>query len=155
MYRFPFLCVILLALWLTACEYPYARVEVVNESKWDLKEIVVAGSGFSDTVPVLRPGDSHILRVHPVGESGISLTFRSGAEQITTPEKGRFKRSYNVQVRITPENGVLVGSSVRTHWIYFLLLDPEILLSLLLIPIFIWLWREGLLIDPRSRWNRR
>ena len=84
-----FAVIALLAL-VSGCS-PSPRVSVTNLSPQALSNLVVSGSGFSQRVPVLEPGQRMRWRVEPSGESGLSLRFDAAGRTVDSGKQGYFE----------------------------------------------------------------
>ena len=85
-------------------------VAVTNTSDATLRNVVITGSGFSQAIPLITPGATVATRVHPHGESGISVAFTVDSRRVELPEQGYIERtgSYSATVTVKPDFSVSV-----------------------------------------------
>lgn len=105
-----FAVIALLAL-VSGCS-PSPRVSVTNLSPQALSNLVVSGSGFSQRVPVLEPGQRMRWRVEPSGESGLSLRFDAAGRTVDSGKQGYFepRGRYKVDAVVDPDLNVSVAT---------------------------------------------
>lgn len=91
------------------------RVTVVNESSSPLTNLVVSGSGFSEPIGSLAPGEQKTVTVAPKSETGLSLTFEAAGTTHAPPADGYFEASglYRVKARVKPDFAVKVESDIH------------------------------------------
>jgi hypothetical protein len=90
-------------------------ITVQNASGRDLRDVVLAGSGFADTLADLAAGQSVTVRVKPRGESGLAVSFMVDGRQIAQPASGYFEGAgrYAVKATIDSALGVNVHSALQ------------------------------------------
>ena len=99
----------LLACALTACvEFAGARINILNGSSETLTDIVLTGTGFSERIESLAPGDVATLRVKPTGESGLAVSFVARGERQEVDQQGYFEGNGHYQVRVEVRNDLSV-----------------------------------------------
>jgi hypothetical protein len=100
---------------LVACRPSQVPITVQNGSGQSLHRVVLAGSGFTDTLAEVAAGQSVTVRVRPRGESGLALRFLAGGRQIDFPAKGYFEGTggYVVKATIDSSFSVDVSSTLR------------------------------------------
>ena len=105
------LAVIALLALVNGCS-PSPRVSVTNLSPQALSNLVVSGSGFSQRVPVLEPGQRMRWRVEPSGESGLSLRFDAAGRTVDSGKQGYFETHgrYKVDAVVHPDLNVSVAT---------------------------------------------
>lgn len=90
------------------------RIVVVNAGGLPLEAVVVSGSGFEQALGDLAPGARVATRVHPAGDSGLSIAFvRDGARVVHGPD-GYFEASggYEVVATVRADGSVEVASGL-------------------------------------------
>jgi len=92
-------------------------VTIDNQSSQTLSNIVVSGSGFSNEIGSIDPGEKHKLTVHPVGESGLRIRFYAGTERIDSGEQDYFEPNggYRVSAVISTDLSVSVSSELGSY----------------------------------------
>jgi len=100
---------------LAACRPSQVPITLENGSGHSLRRVVLAGSGFADTLAEVAAGQSVTVRVRPRGESGLALSFLAGDRQIDLPAKGYFEGAggYVVKATIDSTFSVDVSSTLR------------------------------------------
>ncbi len=100
---------------LLACGGREVPVTLQNMSGHDLREVVLTGSGFTDTVAQVAAGQSITVRVQAQGESGLALSFLAEGRQVDHPAAGYFEGDggYTVQATIDSAFGVDIRSTLR------------------------------------------
>ena len=101
--------------WLLACGTSQVPITIQNGSAHDLRQVVLAGSGFTDTLARVAAGQGVTVRVQPRGESGLALSFLADGRQIVHPAQGYFEGAgrYAVKVTIDSTFGADVSSTLR------------------------------------------
>ncbi|MFM7100941.1 MAG: hypothetical protein ACKO3N_07195 [Verrucomicrobiota bacterium] len=91
---------------------------VRNQSGLTLSNVVVAGSGFSEQVGILAPGDEHRMRVRPQADSGVRLTFEAGTQRGDSGPQGYLEArgGYRLTATIGTNLGVSVTDQTREPW---------------------------------------
>jgi hypothetical protein len=99
---------------LAGCSRPPV-VTIVNSSTVTLSNVVVSGSGFSNSVGNIAAGASHKLTVHPSGESDLRVVFDAGDRHIDTNDLAYLEASggYRVSVTIQPDLKVSAIEEIR------------------------------------------
>lgn len=59
-------------------------VKVVNHSATELTNVVVSGSGFSQSFGTIPPGGAETLRVRPRGETGLRIVFEANGRSYSS-----------------------------------------------------------------------
>lgn len=92
-------------------------VSVANRSGVSLEQVVISGSGFKEPLGTLAPGVTIKSEVYPQGESGLGISFRSGARRVVLPPQGYFEvgGQYEVIVVVTPDLEASVNAKLRSH----------------------------------------
>lgn len=108
------LCCIVSAMLTTGCS-PGAQLVVVNQSNVPLADVVASGSGFSAPLGTIPPREERRLRVHPRGESGLTLRFTADGKSVASGPDGYFEDygGYIVTATVTPALGVTLKSELR------------------------------------------
>jgi hypothetical protein len=57
-------------------------ITITNESPLTLSNVVVSGSGFSESVESIAAGKEHSLTVRPRGDSRVRIVFDAGTNQV-------------------------------------------------------------------------
>lgn len=111
--RLRHLYLVSLAVALSGCSSG-VPITIANHSAVAVQELVLSGSGFSQSVATIAPGDSATVLIHATGESGLGVAFTANAHRVTLPEQGYFEGSggYKVSVAINPNLSVLVRSDL-------------------------------------------
>ena len=89
-----------------------AAITVTNNCPTTVRDIVLSGSGFSESVPSLAPGESSTLQVQPKGESGVAISFTAYSRKVVLQQQGYFEGggAYRVSVSINPNLSATVRS---------------------------------------------
>lgn len=100
---------------LTASCSRHPRVTVVNGSVDPLTNLVVSGSGFSESLGSLAPGGQMTVKVNPSADTGLSLSFEAAGERHVPPPDGYFEASghYRVKATVRPDFSVKIESEIR------------------------------------------
>jgi hypothetical protein len=90
-------------------------VNLTNHTGVELTNVVVAGSGFDQSVGTIEAGATASTRVRPSGESGLKLSFRSGARTVALPTQGYFEGggNYIVNIVVKPDFSATVDAKLR------------------------------------------
>ena len=93
----------------------HPRVTVVNASAEPLANLLVSGSGFSEPLGTLAPGEKKTVEVTPSADTGLSLTFDAKGTTHAPPADGYFEASglYRVTATVRPDFSVKVESEIR------------------------------------------
>lgn len=85
-----------------------------NASGVVLTDIVFSGTGFTETVPRLGPGEVTSITVRPRGASGLAVSFRARDRAFEVRADTYFEGfgGYKVRVDITPDFRVFAKSSI-------------------------------------------
>ena len=80
-------------------------VTITNHSAIGLRDVVIAGSGFTHTFDRIAPGATVETGVEPHGETGLSLRFKAGDRVVALGEAGYFEGggAYKVAVEVRPD----------------------------------------------------
>jgi hypothetical protein len=89
-----------------------ARLTIVNRSAAELTNVVASGSGFTQAVGTLAPGERRSMNVRPRGESGLRLDFDSGGKHFSSAPLGYFEGGYKVAATVSPEFNVTVDAKL-------------------------------------------
>lgn len=92
-------------------------ITITNRSAKPLDNVVVSGSGFSESVGSMSPGEEREVAVDPRGESGIRLTFDVGEQHVDSGDQGYFEGSggYHVTASVRADLTVSVSSELRGY----------------------------------------
>lgn len=92
-------------------------VTVTNHSTAVLEQVVVTGSGFREPLGTIAPGGTGTAEIRPKGESGIAISFRSGAKRVSLPPQGYFEAGgkYVVTVAVAPDLEATVETRLRNY----------------------------------------
>jgi hypothetical protein len=93
----------------------HPRVTVVNESTDPLANLVISGSGFSEPLGTLAPGEKTTVEVRPSADTGLALEFEAKGAKHAPPADGYFEASglYRVKATVRPDFSVKVESELR------------------------------------------
>lgn len=102
---------------LAGCNGRVTPVTVTNHSAKALEQVVVAGSGFRQSLGTIGPGATIRTEVRPRGESGLAVSFDSGARRVSLPPQGYFEGGgeYAVTVVVAPNLEVTVDGHLRIY----------------------------------------
>lgn len=108
--------VLLVAIVMAGCSDDPA-ITITNSSGQPLDNVVVSGSGFSQSIGAMSPGAQREVAVDPRGESGVRLTFDVGEQHVDSGDQGYFEGSggYHVAASIQPDLTVSVSSELRGY----------------------------------------
>jgi len=100
---------------LLSCGRSQVPITVQNGSGHDLRQVILAGSGFADTLAQMAAGQSVTVHVQPRGESGLALSFMVEGRSIAHPARGYFEGAggYAVNATIDSAFEVDVRSALR------------------------------------------
>jgi hypothetical protein len=87
-----------------------ATITVINHSGLTLSNLVLSGSGFTNRIATLAPGDQNRERVRVGGESGLRVSFDAAGRRIESGEEGYFEARYRVTAIIETNLSVHVSS---------------------------------------------
>jgi len=92
-------------------------ITVANGSASTLSNLVVIGSGFTNALGSLVPGERRVIHVHPHGESGVRLVFDVAGSRHDSGETGYFEDSslYAVAVTVSADLAVRTKDSLRRY----------------------------------------
>jgi hypothetical protein len=92
-------------------------VSVANRSGVSLERVVISGSGFKQPLGTIAPGVTIKSQVYPKGESGLGISFHSGARRVVLPPQGYFEvgGQYEVTVVVNPDLKASVNAKLRSH----------------------------------------
>ena len=86
-------------------------ISVSNHANVALGNVMLSGSGFTESIASMPPGAEITRRVKVKGESGLVLAFEAGSQRISLPEQGYFESSgYSVVVVVQPDLSASVKS---------------------------------------------
>jgi hypothetical protein len=90
-------------------------VTLTNRSGAPLENVVIAGSGFERVIGTIAAGATTKVQVSPSGESGLKLSFRSGARTVVLSPQGYFEGggNYTVSAVVEPDLSATVNASLR------------------------------------------
>ncbi|PAW69141.1 MAG: hypothetical protein B9S38_10535 [Verrucomicrobiia bacterium Tous-C4TDCM] len=111
----PALLLLLLCLVPVSSCSRHPRVTVVNASADPLAHLVISGSGFSEPLGPLAPGEQKTVEVRPSADTGLALTFEAKGTTHAPPADGYFEASglYRVRATVRPDFSVTVESELR------------------------------------------
>jgi len=100
-----------------SCNGRATPVAVTNHSAKALEQVVIAGSGFQQSLGTIDPGATIRTEIRPRGESGLAVSFNSGARRVSVPPQGYFEAGgeYAVTVVVTPNLEVAVDGDLRIY----------------------------------------
>src|SRR6266508_2153159 len=61
-------------------------ITIENQSALRLSQIQVIGTGFSQSVSDIQPGDQRTIVVHPTSESGLKIEFIANGKHMSTDD---------------------------------------------------------------------
>lgn len=90
---------------LSACSIEPAKpklttIEITNNSKSELSNVVISGSGFSQTVGNIPVGKKQSVFVRPSGESSVTMNFNANGKSHSSGKQGYFEPGYS-QINLT------------------------------------------------------
>ena len=90
-------------------------VSLTNRSGAPLENVVIAGSGFKQSIGTIASGATAKVQVNPSGESGLRLSFHSRARKVILPPQGYFEGggNYTVSAVVEPDLSATVNASLR------------------------------------------
>jgi hypothetical protein len=90
-------------------------VTVKNESGRELQNVVLSGSGFTESIGTLGPAATHSVSPRVRGESGIRLQFDTAGQHYDSGEQGYFETSggYHVSVAVDRQMKVAVDGKLN------------------------------------------
>ena len=93
------------------------QVVVVNQSNLQLRDVVVSGSGFSEQLGTIGPHEERRVGIHCRGESGLTLGFKAGGNDVSFGPDGYFEGSggYLITATISKDLGVSVKSELAHY----------------------------------------
>ncbi len=105
---------LLFLIFATSCSR-HPRVTVVNASADPLTDLVLSGSGFSEPLGSLAPGEKKTVEVRPSADTGLTVTFEAKGTTHAPPADGYFEASrlYRVTATVRPDFSVKVESEIR------------------------------------------
>src|SRR4051812_2253427 len=71
-----------------ALRWTHAKVRFVNQTGQPIVDLRLSGRCFERSLAHLEADESRTLWVHPCGESGVDVAFRSGTKQVTHKDLG-------------------------------------------------------------------
>jgi hypothetical protein len=92
-------------------------ITITNRSGEALDNVVVSGSGFSQSIEAMSPDAQREVAVDPRGESGVRLTFDVGEQHVDSGDQGYFEGSggYHVAATVQPDLTVSVSSELSGY----------------------------------------
>lgn len=84
---------------------------IKNQSTLTLSNVVVSGSGFSESIMNIPAGEELRLRVRPRGESGVRLVFDAGKQHVDSGSQGYFEAGGGYRITATVETNLSVSVS--------------------------------------------
>ncbi|MEX1049089.1 MAG: hypothetical protein WED15_06155 [Akkermansiaceae bacterium] len=86
------------------------QVSVSNHSAVPLTNVIISGSGFSESIGTLAPAERAAVRVMPSGDSSLRLEFDAEGKHFTAAPDCYFENgpSYRVNATIAPDFSVKV-----------------------------------------------
>lgn len=99
------------------CNGRATPVTVTNHSATALEQVVVAGSGFQQSLGTIGPGATIRAEIRPRGESGLAFSFNSGARRVSLPPQGYFEGGgeYAVTVVVAPNLEATIDAGLRIY----------------------------------------
>lgn len=93
------------------------RLTVLNQSSAPLSNLVVSGSGFSETLGALAPGEKVRIGVSPSGDSALRFEFDAGGKHHSSAPDCYFEGSplYRVTATIGPDFTVKVDVGIEEY----------------------------------------
>jgi hypothetical protein len=87
-------------------------VTVINRSHVPLENVVLSGSGFSESIGSVGPNAQLRVLVRPDGESGLAIRFNAGGQSVSYGPEGYFEGGggYTVIAIVSPSLAVSVKS---------------------------------------------
>lgn len=105
---------LVLLIFATSCSR-HPRVTVVNASADPLTDLVLSGSGFSEPLGSLAPGEQKTVEVRPSADTGLAVSFEVKGTTHEPPADGYFEASglYRVTATVQPDFSVNMESEIR------------------------------------------
>jgi hypothetical protein len=93
----------------------HPRVTVMNASGYPLTNLVLSGSGFSEPLGSLAPGEQKTVEVRPSADTALAVGFEAKGTTHAPPADGYFEASglYRVTATVRPDFSVKVESEIR------------------------------------------
>lgn len=114
--RFALIAGLLVAamLGMYACSEMGAFIVVKNSSNLTIADVVLEARGARREIGKLSPGHARLVRLAPLGESDLAVSFTAGGRRIEHAPSGYFENSwlYVVSVEITRDLGVDVRGRI-------------------------------------------
>ncbi len=88
------------------------QVTVINNSKVELEDITLLGSGFTKKIGSLKPKSSLITAVHPKGESGLEISFTVKSKKYQKDDLAYIESTGGYIVRITIDESLKIKSEI-------------------------------------------
>jgi hypothetical protein len=90
-------------------------ITLKNDSDSELQNIVLSGSGFTESIGTLRPAAVHSFSPRVRGESGIRVQFDAAGQHHDSGEQGYFEASggYRVSIVVDPQMKVAVDAKLQ------------------------------------------
>jgi hypothetical protein len=92
-------------------------VSLTNRSGFTLSNVVVSGSGFTNTLGDIETGSERRLVIRSRGESGLRVVFDVSTNHIDSGEQGYFESGggYSVAATVNTNLNVTVVSDLRAY----------------------------------------
>ncbi len=79
-------------------------IHITNNSKSELDNVVVSGSGFSQKISNITIGKKQSIFVRPTGESSVTVNFNTAGKNYSSGQQGYFEPGYqSMSVTIAPD----------------------------------------------------
>lgn len=100
--NYIFLNLYLLIIWffLTGCINPGITIIIKNTSTSQLDEIIIEFTGGKELIADLEPGQTIKKRIHPNGESSLTVTYTYGEQTYRKKVDVYFEPGYKGKIRL-------------------------------------------------------
>jgi|UniRef100_UPI0037841885 hypothetical protein len=91
------------------------QLMVSNHSSAPLTNVIISGSGFSESIATIAPAEKATVGVMPSGESSLRLEFDAGGKHFTATPDCYFESAsyYRVNATVAPDFSVKVDVSTK------------------------------------------
>ena len=88
-------------------------VTLKNDSASELHNVVLSGSGFTESIDTLRPATVHSFSPRVRGESGIRVQFDAAGQHYDSDEQGYFEATGGYRVSIVVDRRMKVAVDAK------------------------------------------
>ena len=92
-------------------------VQFKNQSDHKLETVRLSGSGFEASLGEIDPGKSRTIKVHPSGDSALSVSFVADGQSYRFEPQGYFEAGgmYKVTATVSRDLSVVVDSDIGPY----------------------------------------